>query len=241
VRTFLRELLKSLYLEDFARAQLYGFRLLWRRLRGVDRRIKQRYVAANSVRRLHIGCGSNILEGWLNSDYFPHSASVIHLDATRRFPFEDNTFDSVFTEHTIEHFNFSEGLGLLSECYRILRHGGKIRLSTPDFLFLKGLYEEDKSDLQKEYIQWASDNYLEFTPYCDAIFVINNFVRAWGHKFIYDGRALRFSLETAHFKNIKRCDLNQSDNEEFQNLENEGRLPAGYLKLESVVLEGTKE
>jgi predicted SAM-dependent methyltransferase len=32
----------------------------------------------------------------------------------------------------IEHISFSQGLVMLSECYRVLKEKGKIRISTPD-------------------------------------------------------------------------------------------------------------
>jgi hypothetical protein len=65
-------------------------------------------------------------------------------------------------------------------------------------------------------------------------------VRDWGHQFIYDEKTLRLSLERAGFTNIVRCDLNHSEIDSFKNLENESRLPAGFLKLETLTLEGTK-
>src|SRR4030095_12453732 len=131
-------------------------------------------------------CGDHLLDGWLNADLFPRSAMVLHLDATGPFPFGDEEFDYVFSEHMIEHISYAQGLHMLSECYRILRKNRKIRISTPNLAFLIDLYKERKSDLQNEYIKWATDEFISFAPGYTDTFVINNFVRDWGHRFIYD-------------------------------------------------------
>ena len=91
-----------------------------------------------------------------------------------------------------------------------------------------------------EYIKWATDSCIKSAPYYDDTFAINNFVRDWGHLFIYDEKTLRSSLEKAGFTKIFRCDLNESKDETLRNLEHEERMPKGFLKLESVTLEGTK-
>jgi len=206
----------------------------------VDRAIIESYFAEREIRKLHIGCGGNILGDWLNSDFFPSSDSILHLDATGAFPFANDTFDYIFSEHMIEHIPYSNGLAMLSECHRILRNNGKIRISTPNLQFLIDLYRDNKSELQREYIKWATDNFIKSAPYYDDTFVINNFVRDWGHLFIYDIKTLRSSLEKAGFINIIRCNLNESNDETLQNLENVKRMPEGFLKLESIALEGTK-
>jgi hypothetical protein len=47
-------------------------------------------------------------------------------------------------------------------------------------------------------------------------------------------------LEKAGFTKIVRCDLSESKDGALRNLENEKRMPKGFLKLESLTLEGTK-
>jgi predicted SAM-dependent methyltransferase len=206
----------------------------------VDRSIVEHYFAENEITKLHLGCGSELLEGWLNSDLSPSSNRILRLDATDPFPFPDETFDYVFSEHMIEHNSYSNGLAMLNECYRVLKDNGKIRISTPDLSFLIDLYNQDKSVLQREYIEWATDTFINSAPYYDDTFVINNFVRDWGHLFIYDERTLRLALEKSGFTAITRCNLNESDNEELKQLENENRMPKGFLKLESFTLEAIK-
>lgn len=221
--------MKALAQQILASPHLLGF---IRKIRRIDRLIIENYFTRHEVRKLHIGCGENIVDGWLNSDYYPSSTRILHLDATDIFPFDDNMFDYIFSEHMIEHISYSNGSAMLSECYRVLRNNGKIRVSTPDLRFLIDLYQDNKSELQNEYIRWATDNFIEGAPYHDDAFVINNFVRVWGHLFIYDEKTLRLSLEKAGFSNIVRCELNKSKDDVLRNLENEKRIPRGFLKLE---------
>ncbi len=49
----------------------------------------------------------------------------------------------------IEHTPYPQGFLMLSECYRILREGGIIRIITTNLAFLIDLYKNDKSDVQK--------------------------------------------------------------------------------------------
>ena len=141
----------------------------------------------------------------------------------------------------IEHVSYAQGQHMLKECFRVLKDGGKIRISTPNLSFLILLYQNEKTELQKEYIGWATETFIGSAPYCEDTFVINNFVRDWGHTFIYDEKILRFSLEKAGFKEITKFELNESEDEILRNLENERRLPEGFLSLESFTLEGIKK
>jgi hypothetical protein len=71
--------------------------------------------------------------------------------------------------------------------------------------------------------------------------VINNFVRNWGHLFIYDEKTLRHSLETAGFAEVESFRLNESNDPNLRNLENEKRMPEGFLQFESFTLEAVKQ
>jgi predicted SAM-dependent methyltransferase len=214
---------------------------LGHRLPGHDRAIVRRYLAQSKIKKLHIGCGKNVLPGWLNMDALPLLPDALYLDATRRFSFKDEVFDFVFSEHMIEHIAYHHGLNMLAECRRVLKPCGKIRISTPDLNFLVDLNRGDKSELHEQYIRWSTQTFNNGTvPEGNAVFVINQFVRSWGHRFIYDEKTLREAMLNAGFTNIVRCDLLESEAPALRNLENEARLPLAFLRLETLTLEGTK-
>jgi predicted SAM-dependent methyltransferase len=194
----------------------------------LDQQLVNNYVRQNDIRKLHIGCGYHLLDGWLNSDYQAVPKDILQLDATTIFPIADNQFDYIFSEHMIEHISQPQGLSMLAECFRVLRKNGTIRVSTPDLPFVLALYQSQKTDLQQQYLKFSFDNFIDEETHGDnESFVINNLFRAWGHQFIYDEQTLRTSLEKAGFQQIIRCDLNQSSEKSLQNLENESRLPPG--------------
>ena len=95
-----------------------------------------------------------------------------------------------------------------------------------------------RSALQERYIEWASAT--ADLPGTGSGFVINHFMRGWGHRFIHDEPCLRGLLEKSGFTGVVRVGLNESDDAAFRNLANEGRMPDGFLRLESLTLEAGK-
>jgi hypothetical protein len=91
-----------------------------------------------------------------------------------------------------------------------------------------------------EFIKHSTDTHIKYAPYYEDTFVINNYVRNWGHTFIYDEKVLRYALEKVGFVKIAKFNVCESHDKELQNLENVSRKPAGLIGLESLVIEGVK-
>ena len=106
-------------------------------------RIAKRVLADADEPKLQLGCGSHPLDGWLNTDASPRAADVMRLNAARPFPFPDDAFAYVYSEHMIEHVSFRSAERALAESFRVLVPGGKIRVSTPDLAFLIDLWRRD--------------------------------------------------------------------------------------------------
>ena len=190
--------------------------------------------------KLHLGCGRNILGGWINTDYNTAKFSGSdYLDVTKKFPYDNNSVDYIFSEHMIEHISYQDGKFMLEESFRVLKSGGKIRISTPDLKFLIKLYNEDKTELQKRYIEYSFKEY-KLDGNSDT-FVINNFHRDWGHIFIYDEKTLKSLFESIGFFDLKCYGLMESDDEELMGVEHIIRQPDGFIQLESFTVEGTKK
>ncbi len=203
------------------------------------------YLQVYQTKKLHIGVGPaySFLPGWLNVDYYPTLSHIVFLDATRPFPFPDNTFDYIFSEHMIEHITYHEGLFMLRECYRVLKPNGKIRITTLDLEMIVGLYKQPKNELQRKYIKWIIDNFVTEINIYKESFVINNMFNNYGHQFIYDHATLQNAMEQVEFTNIRRYLPNESDDEHFQAIETHDKSPIGTEEMnrfESMVLEGRK-
>ena len=242
-------------------------RLVWRAariLRRVDRRIAARYLAVVREPKLHLGCYEEVFDGWLNTDRAPRLPEVMLVDAARPFPFPNDVFVYVYSEYMLGSLAFRRVPAMLSECFRVLAPGGKLRIVTTDAAFLAGLCGPERSASQQRYMQWASDRRLTRCrhglcrewrrrrsaraaagpkrrppPVAAGVF-FNHHLHADTERFVYDAAVLRAMLESAGFSNVVRCELNRSEDPALCGLANEGRMPAGFLAMESLALEGAK-
>jgi predicted SAM-dependent methyltransferase len=199
------------------------------------------YLAGPGPHRLEIGAGLNIKPGWLTTDLYPDPASnVIALDATERFPLPDACFDYVYSEHMIEHVPFASGQSMLRECFRILKPGGTVRIVTPSIGMLLRVMSADRGPLEARYRDWSVGCWVPDAPLVTNAFFLNNFVRNWGHQFVYDQETMRYAMAAAGFEAIAAREINDSPHAALQDLENEARMPRGFLALESMIMEATK-
>lgn len=181
------------------------------------------YLKDHQIRKMQIGTGPSLLEGWLNTDIHPESSKVIFLDASKPFPFQNSLFSYIYCEHLIEHLKYKEGLSMLNECYRVLKPGGRIRIATPSLETLIDLYSQNKNDLQERYMKRIFDKFFpENRIYREAI-VINNAFRNYEHQFIYDRSTLQDSIEEAGFIEVTSCEYGESDDNNFQDVESHGK------------------
>lgn len=182
---------------------------------------------------LQVGCGTNLLPGWINTDFIPRKG-VIHLDIARRLPFPTGRLRYVFSEHLIEHIPFESGMNLLREIHRVLAPDGKVRIATPDFAFLVQLYQNPDA----EYVEWAA-RWSSIPP--TPLHTINNFVRNWGHKFIWDFPTLKHAFESVGFVDVIRCSVGQSDDPVLRGIEWHGKVISDkWNELETFVAEARK-
>ena len=140
----------------------------------------------------------------------------------------------------IEHISASQREVMLKEVFRVLKPGGIFRVATPDIRFLIDLYLDPDKDIHARYIDWSCRTFIKNHHSNQPSFVLNNFFRAWGHTFIYDEATLRMVLEESGFRNIERVALGKSRHADLAGLEYAERLPEGFLKAESLILEAEK-
>jgi methyltransferase domain protein len=191
---------------------------------------------------LNIGCGQQPLPNWLNTDIVPHLPHIYYMDARLRFPFPDNSFHNIFSEHMFEHLNFKDGVNMLQEVYRVLDKNGIFTLSIPTLDFLIKLYNSSNDDIHQEYIEWSISRYDQFTKNfyqnqpVPSMFVINNFMRFWGHKMIYAVSTLTDILYKIGFREITCFEIGEFSLNNT-NLEHHGTIiPDWTNKLEAKTL-----
>jgi len=228
-------------LKDFSRKLITKISRVWYRF---NKRGKiRKYLETHKIKKVHLGCGSSTLKGWLNSDLIPvPGKGIISINVSKRLPFKDSSIDYIFFEHLIEHITFQEGSNLLEECFRVLKPSGKIRVATPDIKFLVELYNKRKTNLQEEYLNWAMEKFVKNKSKIKDTFVINHFFYGFEHKFIYDPKTLKQSMEKAKFTQIKRVDPNKSTNKNLRNIDCHGKaIGKRFNALEIFILEAAKD
>jgi predicted SAM-dependent methyltransferase len=214
-----------------------AFRQKWLRN---DSKFVSRYLKSTSEPKLNLGCGNNPAMGWLNADWYPDLPGIIHVNAVEPFPLPTNSFDVVYSEHMIEHMGLQAGINMLGECCRVLKPGGRIRVATPSLRALLQIYEQPSEGLHPRYYDWHIKWWLQDAPIKSPATILNDFVRNWGHTYIYDEPSLTEALRIAGFQNIEACGLQDSRDPRLRGLANESRMPEGLLDLHTMTLEAVK-
>jgi len=191
------------------------------RAKSRNRTLINDYFAAHPIRRINIGCGGYGNDGWLNCDFDPLGEGYVFVDACQPLPFPDASADFIFTEHMIEHLTLSDAQNFLTECARVLRPGGRIRVATPDLDRFLGLFTA-RDALGAAYQEWLSNAYFPDIPYRSEAMVLNNMLSNFGHRFVFDERTMKLALETAGFTAVQRCPIGQSEHADLCGLERHG-------------------
>lgn len=204
-------------------------------------KIISNYLQNHKEKKLQIGAQGSSMKGWLNVDILPKIADTAYMDATKRFPFEDHTFDYIFAEHMIEHITYDEGQFMLRECFRVMKPNGIIRLATPNLDNLAKLIENPNIEKHQAYIKYYVEKfYGKDYPIIPAL-QINKLFYAFHHRFIHNFESLSYILEQAGFKNIIQRAIYQSEHSVLQNLEKHaGMLGEENNQIETIVIEAVK-
>ncbi len=150
--------------------------------------------------RLNIGCGKKLLpEPWINCDIVsPENIRVTEQIAKNGcafkkidildLKFDDCSVDEIYASHVLDHLSRNEELDkALSECYRVLKQGGILRVAVSDFEKTVKMYSEG-IDLER---LWGAIVGGHKTPYDK-------------HGCAFDFTVLRRYLEKHGFVDVKR-------------------------------------
>ena len=99
------------------------------------------------MRYLNLGCGSNYSEEWTNLDMVSNSQFVKSHNLLKGIPYQNAEFHVVYHSHVLEHFSKDDGVNFMSECFRVLKPGGIIRVVVPDL-----------ENMVKEYLKLLKEN-----------------------------------------------------------------------------------
>lgn len=98
--------------------------------RALTRRVQDTRSAGAPV-LLHVGCGPEHKDGFINIDLLGTSADVA-LDLAQGIPLPDGSVDGIFHEHVLGHLPNRVGYRFMVESRRVLGDGGVLRVGVPD-------------------------------------------------------------------------------------------------------------
>ncbi len=174
------------------RHELHLVRLrLRQRLSPTQRRMTRELRALSEV-RLHFGCGSRILPGWVNLDAYGSEGISMELDLQGTLPLSDGAVLCIFTEHVLEHIDRRRIGAVFSEFHRVLAPGGVARILVPDLDFYCRAYVDGD-------VTSITTPLPRTTTAADAV---NSVFNDHFHRFIYDYDTMRTELERAGFSDI---------------------------------------
>jgi len=157
------------------------------------------YLRSAKSPKLNLGCGQNIIAGWLNVD-IQAMPRATKLDIARSWPFNQNTFDAILCEHSIEHVSKGAGIELLASSFHVLRPGAYLRVITPDLEWIASKAANSSSGPDDEYLAFLSGLLNKsIKSWHDAI---NVTFYEYGHKYIWSTGELCKVLEHAGFVDL---------------------------------------
>ncbi len=182
------------------------------RSRSVSLDLRRRTWAARHVIRrfrppysLHLGCGHNLIDGWVNIDLDdPGGKADLRWDLTRGIPVDDHSCDFIYCEHLLEHLAVHQGTALLRECRRVLRHGGVLRVAMPslDVLIQKSCCGDWRD---QDWLTWPDSRFIQTRAE-----MLNIAFRWWGHQWLYDREELDRRLREAGWEEITPVEPGES-------------------------------
>ncbi|MFA7301110.1 MAG: methyltransferase domain-containing protein [Candidatus Shapirobacteria bacterium] len=142
-------------------------------------------------------CGLTKVAGWfglIDKNYVTVWPKFKYFDIRHRLPFENSCVNYIYCSHVLEHFEKNEVFKILSECRRVLKKGGVVRIVLPDLKKLIDSY--DGSDLFcREFYGYDKDLIFGFWGNIKKLFIR-------GHQWMYGQDEFVNLLKEVGFKKV---------------------------------------
>ena len=164
--------------------------------------------------KINLGSGHWKLDGWVNVDLDMESLPQVCANLAAALPFRNGSADLMHSEDFIDQLELEHARSFLSECHRILKPGGAIRILTPDLEKLAHLYLHDQERLKylwNEHVQVS----LQIGT---AGEIFNTGMRFAGHTFLYDAETFSQLAAECGF-DARRVEYQKSDISELEGLD----------------------
>lgn len=165
--------------------------------------LQERFNLNSTNKYLNLVSGPRGLDknSWVNIDGYTDTNVHYLCNFNKALPFADETFDGIFCEHVVEHFDFEHGVKMITECRRILKKGGIIRIIVPDGKIIIDSYTNNPQKIV-EYKKCESGTAMEA--------VNKSFYQRYEHQCIYDSAYMNYMLIKAGFRESRKGSFNNS-------------------------------
>jgi len=178
-------------------------RLAWLRFR--TRNTQRRFADGRDL-LVNLAPGECGKPGWVNVDARPRAEVNCIFDCRKRLPFPDGSVRAIFTEHFLEHLDYTEEIPtFLSECHRVLRRQGVMRIIVPDAeLYLRGYCGDDWSELARirPLGEGQRDPYVHCNYHTRMELINVVFRQGHQHRYAYDFETLAWVLKHYGFARV---------------------------------------
>ena len=124
---------------------------------------------------------------------------VRYANAVSHIPHADRSVDVIYSSHMIEHLDRREAKGFLSECRRVLKPGGLLRIVVPDLRITVDDYvARGNADVFLDHLQLELDK-----PHGLRGHLRNILIGGRNHHWLYDRRSLSALIARSGFDDVR--------------------------------------
>ncbi len=179
---------------DISHTRRRLWKILASKVEGFFGTLLYRRSPTSQKRLLNLGCGMTRISGFVNADFYRFTDIIRRksnlpdwmLDAGKNWKCSEGFWEGIYTEHTLEHLDYSEVIVCLRECFRTLQPGAWLRIILP------GL----KSALQLGSLSFAAIS-------------VGALTQTHGHLSVWDGDLLCSLLREIGFIEVKEVDFKE--------------------------------
>ncbi len=95
---------------------------------------------------LNLGCGMDIIQGFVNIDLFVENTNVYKIDA-KLLPYQDYSVDRIVANNLLECFSQKEIPAILTEWARVLKTKAELIIQVPSFRLINQAYQNGEINL----------------------------------------------------------------------------------------------
>jgi SAM-dependent methyltransferase len=164
-----------------------------------------------------------------------------YWDARYPIPIADGAVSAIYSSHLLEHLDIDVAHKLLSDCHRVLKSGGVLRVVVPDMYLISKSYVSVVDRLADR--QLAPTDRVDFLAARMPASDVSSAVaaeyydpdprrqRSFGHRWMYDRWSIAVALERAGFQKVRVCTYREGATPDLDQLD---WRPANSLHVEAI-------